>query len=264
MNKEMETLNQGKELTIKSTELVNIINQFRKVESEASGKKYVELLHKSFITKIEKELETLKTLGLEGGQNILLSSYIDSQNKSQKCYELNGSGMRMMLNSESTIVRFKTEEYIENLENKLKQQIKLPSYSEALRQLADKIEENEILKIENKTISLENRLLNKEVFEWAGKPLINALVRKYGATVSDFGKAWTEFKKSLLYSYGININSRITNYLNASGKKTKPKTLDMLKTQEEISNGIATIISMCKECDVNIIDVLKHYSEGDK
>ena len=264
MIKQLETLNQNKELKIKSTELVGIINDFRKLESEASGKKYTELRHDSFMAKIKKELETLKTLGLEGVQNILESSYVDSQNKKQKCYELNGSGMRMMLNSESTIVRFKTEEYIDSLENKLKQQIKLPSYSEALRQLADKIEENETLKIENKAISLENRLLNKEVFEWAGKPLINALVRKYGATVSDFGKAWTEFKKSLLYSYGININSRITNYLNASGKKTKPKTLDMLKTQEETSNGIATIISMCKESDVEITDILKHYSEGDK
>lgn len=262
--KELEILNQGKELTIKSMELVNIINQFRKIESETSGKKYTELRHDSFMTKIKKELETLKTLGLEGVQNILESSYIDSQNKKQKCYELNGSGMRMMLNSESTIVRFKTEEYIEKLEKQLKQQIKLPSYSEALRQLADKIEENEQLKLENESISLENRLLNKEIFEWAGKPLINALVRKYGASVSDFSKAWTEFKKSLLYSYGININSRITNYLNSSGKKTKPKTLDMLKTQEEVSNGIATIISMCKESEVEIIDILKHYSEGDK
>lgn len=167
--KELEILNQGKELTIKSMELVNIINQFRKIESETSGKKYTELRHDSFMTKIKKELETLKTLGLEGVQNILESSYIDSQNKKQKCYELNGSGMRMMLNSESTIVRFKTEEYIEKLEKQLKQQIKLPSYSEALRQLADKIEENEQLKLENESISLENRLLNKEIFEWAGK-----------------------------------------------------------------------------------------------
>lgn len=261
---ELEILNQNKELTIKSTELVEVINQFRKVESETSKKKYTELRHDSFMTKIKKELETLKTLGLEGVQNILESSYVDSQNKKQKCYELNGSGMRMMLNAESTIVRYKTEEYIDSLENKLKQQIKLPSYSEALRQLADKIEENENLKIENKSISLENRLLNKETFEWAGKPLINALVRKYGASVSDFSKSWTEFKKSLLYSYSININSRITNYLNTSGKRTKPKTLDMLRTQEEISNGIATIISMCKEADVEIVDILKHYSQGDK
>jgi phage antirepressor YoqD-like protein len=106
-------------LKIKSTELVEIINEFRKVESEASEKKYVELQHKSFITKIETELKTLETLGLRAEQNILLSQYLDKNNQSRKCYELNRDGMLMMLNSESTLVRLKTIEYINTLEKKL-------------------------------------------------------------------------------------------------------------------------------------------------
>ena len=57
------------------------------------------------------------------------------------------------------------------------------------------------------------------------------------------------FKKEILYKHGINLNSRITNHLNATGKK--PKTLDMLD-DSEISNAISTIVSMCREEQVNI------------
>lgn len=57
-------------LKIKSTELVDIINDFRKIESEArlskdeNAKPKAMLLHKDFLKKIETELETLKSLGL--------------------------------------------------------------------------------------------------------------------------------------------------------------------------------------------------------
>lgn len=69
--------------------------------------------------KIRKEIETLKSLGLKGEQNFLPSSYINSQNKNQPCYELNRDGMLEMLNSESAFVRYKTIEYINKLEEKL-------------------------------------------------------------------------------------------------------------------------------------------------
>ena len=55
----------SKNKTIKSIELVQIINEFRKLESEIAGKEYKELLHKSFLKKIRKELKVLKTLGLD-------------------------------------------------------------------------------------------------------------------------------------------------------------------------------------------------------
>ena len=119
--------------------------------------------------------------------------------------------------------------------------------------------ENKLLVEENETISLENRLLNGEVFSWAGKSLINAVVRKYAR--GDFAKAWNEYKKNLLYSHSININSRITNYLNKTGKRTKPKTLDMLD-ESEIPNAIATAISMCNEANIDIGDIIKHFKEN--
>ena len=108
--------------TILSTNLVTIINEFRKVESEANEeKRFIELKHKSLMEKIRKEDETLKTLGLNGGQNFLPTSYKDIQGKTQPCYELNKDGMIIILNSESAIVRYYTMEYIKKLEEKLKQ-----------------------------------------------------------------------------------------------------------------------------------------------
>ena len=107
--------------TIKSIELVEIINEFRKEESEATNKKYTELQHKIFMRSIRKELDVLKSMGLDGGYNFVPSYYINTQNKKQPCYELNRDGMLQMLNSESAIVRDKTIQYINKLEKKIEQ-----------------------------------------------------------------------------------------------------------------------------------------------
>ena len=125
MENELLTL-EKKEVRITSVELVDIINQFRELEFNLLKEKglnkkdkYTELQHKSFMEKIRKELEVLKTLGLGGEQNILQSSYINSQNKEQPCFSLNRDGMLQMLNSESVLVRAKTIQYIDKLEEQL-------------------------------------------------------------------------------------------------------------------------------------------------
>ena len=123
--------------TIKSTELVEIINSFRELEGKS------ELQHKDFMKKIRKEIETLETLGLIGGGNFSPSSYINSQNKEQPCYELDKNGMFMMLNSESTLVRFKTVEYI----NKLEEQVQL--LKEEKQKLELEAKERTILRLES-------------------------------------------------------------------------------------------------------------------
>lgn len=108
------------------------------------------------------------------------------------------------------------------------------------------------LQNKNSALNNENDLLAQKNLEWADRPLINALVRAYATSVgNNFAKAWNNFKKELLYKHSINLNSRITNYLNASGKKTKPKTLDMLD-DSEISSAISTIVSLCRENEVDI------------
>lgn len=113
----------------------------------------------------------------------------------------------------------------------------------------------------NNALNNENNLLSQKNLKWADRPLINSLVRSYAKSVAgDFAKAWNDFKKELLYKHSINLNSRITNYLNTSGKKTKPKTLDMLE-DFELPNAISTIVSLCRENDVDIDELLENKSE---
>lgn len=107
-------------------------------------------------------------------------------------------------------------------------------------------------------LTTENDLLTQKNLEWADRPLINSLVRAYASSIgNDFAKAWNNFKKELLYKYSINLNSRVTNYLNTTGKKTKPKTLEMLD-DSEIPCAISTIVSMCRENEVEIDDLLSN------
>ena len=104
----------------------------------------------------------------------------------------------------------------------------------------------------NDTLNTENDLLAQKNLEWADRPLINSIIRAYAASIGgNFGKAWNDFKKELLYKHSINLNTRITNYLNTSSKKTKPKTLDMLD-DSELSSAISTAVSLCRENEVDI------------
>ena len=108
----------------------------------------------------------------------------------------------------------------------------------------------------------ENKILTAEALTWTDRDTINAMVRKYACVAcnNQFGKAWNIFKKELMYKYGINLNSRITHYLNENGCKTKPKTLDML-VDSETPDALKTIVSMCRENNVNISDLLKKINE---
>ena len=130
--------------------MVDIINQFREEEFEILKEKglnkkakYTELRHNDFMTKIKKELETLKTLGLCNERNISLVEYTDKKGEKRPCYELNRYGMFIMLNSESTLVRFKTVEYI----NKLEEQVQL--LKEEKQKLELEAKERTILRLES-------------------------------------------------------------------------------------------------------------------
>lgn len=103
----------------------------------------------------------------------------------------------------------------------------------------------------------ENKLLSSETLEWADRKLINAIVRRYAGSAcdGDFKLAWTRFKKELLYKHEINLNSRITKHLNETGKKTPPKTLDML-SDIEVPDALRTAVSLCREGNVDISDLL--------
>ncbi len=168
--------------TILSTNLVTIINEFRKVESEANeNKKFIELKHKSLMEKIRKEEVTLKTLGLNCGQNFLPTSYKDIQGKTQPCYELNRDGMIIMLNSESAIVRYYTMEYIKKLEEKLKQVTKEVKHYEKKKIFND---ESPLLMEGKKSDTIYNNFKNNTI-----RKELERVIDKTGIKVTNIAKA---------------------------------------------------------------------------
>lgn len=126
-----------KELKITSVELVDIINQFRELESTKTENNFVKLMHKTFMEKIRGELEVLKSVGLKDEQNILLVEYKDKKGEMRPCFELNRDGMLQMLNSESALVRYKTIEYI----NKLESNVKGISINNDIKELQNTVED---------------------------------------------------------------------------------------------------------------------------
>lgn len=238
----------------------------------------LEVSHSKIIRKLEGDkthkgiIPVLTEAQMGASEYFIKSTYIDNSGKENKCYLLTRLGCDFIANKftgeKGILFTAKYVKRFNEMESKLKEEIKptykLPqTYKEALLQLVEQVEANEQLQLENENLSIENRLLQGDKFQWANTNLINSLVRCYSASVyGDFSKGWVEWKKNLLYKYGININSRITAYLNKSGKKTKPKTLSMLKTDEEVSEGIITILTMCKDENVNVEDIIKHQKEN--
>lgn len=101
-----------------------------------------------------------------------------------------------MLNKESAYVRYKTQQYIEALENKLKQ-ISVPSY-----QIEDKIARAEQWIVEEKErqqLKLENEQLKNEIDEYKDFKKLRGILE---ANVSDMRIG--DFSK-LLYNNGIKI-----------------------------------------------------------
>ena len=168
--------------TILSTNLVTIINEFRKVESEANeNKKFIELKHKSLMEKIRKEETTLKTLGLNNEQNFLLVEYIDKKGEKRPCYELNRDGMIIILNSESAIVRYYTIEYIKKLEEKLKQVTKEVKHYEKKKTFND---ESPLLMEGKKSDTIYNNFKNNTV-----RKELERVIDKTGIKVTNIAKA---------------------------------------------------------------------------
>jgi AraC-like DNA-binding protein len=110
-----------------STYLVEQINIFREMENNKTV-----LLHKSLLTKIEKEFED------EINQQLILPvNYTDAKGELRKCYHLDFEQSLQLLMSESKTVRKRCVEVI-------KGKTKLPStLPEALRLYADEVEAHE-------------------------------------------------------------------------------------------------------------------------
>ena len=77
--------------------------------------------------------------------------------------------------------------------------------------------------------------------------------------MGSFPLAWGDWKKELMYKYGININSRVTNYANKYGEK--PKVTDMLH-DEELPDALRTTVSLCQNTGVDVSDLLQKQKES--
>lgn len=118
---------------------------------------------------------------------------------------------------------------------------------------------------EKKLLQAENKLLAGQALTWSDRKILEAIVKKYGAhidktktdrKINGFQEAWREFKKELLYAHSINLNARISKYMETSGRKTAPKTLDMIH-EEELSACISTAVALCNRNGVDISEILK-------
>lgn len=118
----------NKSAVISSVDLVRMINGFRKEECDLKAKrqadngevitvKHTELDHANFLKSVDKEIETMELLGLDGAVNFYGATYTDKQNKQRRCFHMTRDGALQMLNKESTYVRVKTVQYVDELEN---------------------------------------------------------------------------------------------------------------------------------------------------
>jgi prophage antirepressor-like protein len=117
----------------------------------------------------------------------------------------------------------------------------------------------------NHILSSENQLLAQQNVKWTNRKVLESVVKMYGSHIcrnfpmlNGYQEAWREFKKELLYMHSINLNLRITNYMDNSGKKTAPKTLDMIH-DEELSECISTAVAMCRNHNVDISEIIEKY-----
>lgn len=136
-------LNLKGDMKIKSIELCSKINEYRIEENNK------ELKHKNLMASIRKEIETLKSLGLRPELNFKPAFYIDKQNQKRPCYELTRDSALMMLNKESTYVRYKTTEYINSLEDQISEMDKL-----ILKSLNPNLTQEERIEIERRRAEL--------------------------------------------------------------------------------------------------------------
>ncbi|CEO32945.1 ORF6C domain-containing protein [Paraclostridium sordellii] len=135
MNKVVKMTNENI-ATMTSLEVVELINNFREEEGNTAIKE-----HRDFMKSIRKEIERLEKAGITNGGNFSLVSYIDAKGEERPCFKMNKAGIMQMLNKESALVRYKTQQYIEALENKLKEPAKILSPMELLKLQYEALEE---------------------------------------------------------------------------------------------------------------------------
>ena len=177
-------------------ELCELINKLR---AEEGNRK--ELRSHHLMAKIRKEVETMKTLGLDTETNFCFSEYKDKSGKTNPTFLMNRDGILQIAASQSVYVIAKIIEYINALENKLKQSESYMIDDPIERALAWAEEEKERrrLKLENQEVKEENKQLKNEIDEYKDFKKLREILE---ANVSDMRVG--DFSK-LLYNNGIKI-----------------------------------------------------------
>ena len=104
----------NEEIRMTSKELCELINVFRKEEGNETEKR-----HDVLMRDIRIELETLANAGIDDAHNFVLVNYTDAKGEKRPCYLLDESGVMQMLNKESAVVRYKTQQHIKALKEQL-------------------------------------------------------------------------------------------------------------------------------------------------
>lgn len=195
--------NEGQAVTMTSLEVVDLINKFRVEELSPIVKK-----HKDFMKSIRVELESVEKAGEEiDGRKISLVEYVDAKGEKRPCYKMNKFWIMQMLNKESALVRYKTQQYIEALENKLKQQVKPLGTMDLLRLQFKAIEEQDN-KIEEVKNEFEDFKGDIPLFQTECKEL-QKVVRQIGTKVLGGYKSPAYNDKSLRAKVYSDIQSQI-------------------------------------------------------
>ena len=177
-------------------ELCELINKLR---AEEGNRKVLDKTN--LLKKIDKEVNTMKSLGLYNEVNFYLVEYKDKKGEMRRTYSMNRDGILQIASSESVYVRVKIMEYINALENKLKQRESYMIDDPVERALAWAEEEKERrrLKLENQEVKEENKQLKNEIDEYKDFKELREILE---ANVSDMRIG--DFSK-LLYNNGIKI-----------------------------------------------------------
>ena len=199
--KSFQVIENNQEATMTSLEVVDLINKFRVEEGNETVKR-----HDVLLRDIDNEVTVLKSSNIDV-HNFVETSYIDSCNRSKRCYQMNKAGIMQMLNKESALVRYKTQQYIEALENKLKQQVKPLGTMDLLRLQFKAIEEQDN-KIEEVKNEFEDFKGDIPLFQTECKEL-QKMVRQIGTKVLGGYKSPAYNDKSLRGKVYSDIQSQI-------------------------------------------------------
>ena len=211
---ELMNIKLGKDNTITSMDLVDIINEFRK---EENGEEYKELRHDTLMTKIKKEIKTLNDMGINSLQNFLESKYTNQRGKEYDCFSLNRDGMLQILNSESTFVRYKTIEYVNKLENKVKEITQNPyeALSPELKAIFTLDKKQQAIEEEVKDLKDSLTLSKAECDELQaavhkiGVSLLGGKNKKAYKDVSLRSRVYSDIQQQLRREFGVNKYSWI-------------------------------------------------------